>query len=490
MDQFSTGRKQKAYWVLASTVTLLAAGILFYSQTDAFAWDEGFHLLTAQLITRGERPYLDFNFSQTPLNAYWNALWMIVFGQSWRTAHSVASVMTALALMLTADFVFMRFPVVRWRFPLALMTALTLGLNVLIVQYGTIGQAYALALFLVVASFRISIEAVDKERISYAIAAGLLSSAAAGATLLTVPVCPVLAIWMTVQNRAGNRWAKFMAFLAAAFVPFLPVAWLFAKSPKQTLFNIIQYNLLFRQVEWAGAFGHDIGVLLSWLNSAQALLVGILALAGLLYIRFRSDWTQPQRAEFYLCGWLALGLGIHISSAHPTFQRYYLFALPFVIILGTAGMYSLSTRVYAPNRPFWPIFALTVIFSLELAKALQDKHSNINWGDLTKIAAKADQVTPSNSLILGDEYVYFLTRRPPPSGMELADSHKLDFPPERALPLHLVSESEILKQLKAGRFATAADCDKGHKIGEEDFKKLFRQKEETDTCTVYWDFKG
>src|ERR1019366_1147304 len=180
MDQFSTGRKQKSYWVLAGTVTLLAGGMLFYSQTDAFAWDEGFHLLTAQLITRGERPYLDFNFSQTPLNAYWNALWIIVFGQSWRTAHAVASVMTALALMLTADFVFTRFPVIRWRFPLALMTALTLGLNVLIVQYGTIGQAYALALFLVVASFRISIEAVDKERISYAIAAGLLSSSAAG----------------------------------------------------------------------------------------------------------------------------------------------------------------------------------------------------------------------------------------------------------------------------------------------------------------------
>jgi hypothetical protein len=74
--------------------------------------------------------------------------------------------------------------------------------------------------------------------------------------------------------------------------------------------------------------------------------------------------------------------------------------------------------------------------------------------------------------------------------MELADSHKLEFPPERAKALHLVSEAEELKQLKAGRFATAADCDKGHKIGEEDFKKLFRQKEETDTCTVYWDFKG
>ena len=91
-------------------------------------------------------------------------------------------------------------------------------------------------------------------------------------------------------------------------------------------------------LEWAGAIAHDIGVLMSWLNSAQALTVGLLALAGLLFVRFRSDWTQPQRAEFYLCGWLALALGVHISSAHPTFQRYYLFTLPFLIILSAAGM--------------------------------------------------------------------------------------------------------------------------------------------------------
>src|SRR3984957_6958358 len=130
------GRNQKSYWLLASVLTLLTAGLLIYSQTDAFAWDEGFHLLTAQLITRGKRPYLDFNFSQTPLNAYWNALWMLVFGQSWRVAHAVAAVMTGGAIMMTADFLYFRFPVPRWRFPMALLAALTMGLNVLVVQFG------------------------------------------------------------------------------------------------------------------------------------------------------------------------------------------------------------------------------------------------------------------------------------------------------------------------------------------------------------------
>jgi hypothetical protein len=482
-------RNQKSYWVLAGVITLLAAGLELYAQTDAFAWDEGFHLLTAQLITRGKRPYLDFNFSQTPLNAYWNAFWMMVFAPSWRVAHAVAALMTSGAILMTADYLFVRFPVVRWRFAAALMGSFMLFLNVLIVQYGPIGQAYGLCLFLIVAAFRLTVISVDRRGLFLPALAGLLASAGAASTLLGAPVCPVLALWMAFQNRMGNRWAKLTAFVVAAAIPFLPVLYLFVKGPRQTLFNILQYNLIFRQVEWPGAIPHDIGVVMSWLNSAQALLVGLLALAGLLFIRFQSDWTKSQRAEFYLCGWVALALDVYISTAHPTFQRYYLFSLPFLAIPAAGGLYSISTRLYAPNRPFWPIFALTAVFSLELAKALHDKHDNINWLDLQKVAAKVDQVTPPDGLVLSDEHIYFLTRRPPPSGMELADSHKLDFPPERAIPLHLVSESEEIKQLNEGRFATGVDCDKGHKLGEDDFQKVYRQKFEFDTCTVYWDWQ-
>src|SRR3989442_13400905 len=96
--------------VLACLASLLATGLVIYSQTAAFAWDEGYHLLTAQLIGRGKLPYIDFCFPQTPLNAYWNAGWMRIFGDTWRTAHAVAALMTALAVALTADYLLRRFP--------------------------------------------------------------------------------------------------------------------------------------------------------------------------------------------------------------------------------------------------------------------------------------------------------------------------------------------------------------------------------------------
>lgn len=488
-------RKQKSYLVLLGVVALLGVGLVVYSQTDAFAWDEGFHLLTAQLIARGKTPYLDFNFSQTPLNAYWNAMWMLVFGPSWRAIHAVAAVMTTAAILLTADYLYVRFPVPRWRFAAAMFAAFALGLNVLIVQFGTIGQAYAFCLFLIVVGYRTTLSAVDRKSLLLPVLAGLASAAGAAATLLAAPVCPVLGIWMAVRNRAGKRWPKLGAFVAGAVVPFIPVAVLFAKGPKQTLFNIIQYNLLFRQVQWEGAIRHDIfDVLLAWVTSAQALLLALIGIAGLLFIRFPTDWTgerwdKEEREEFYLCGWLALFLGLHISSAHPTFQRYYLFALPFIAILAAAGLFSLTTRLWRPDRPLWPVLAVTCIFSLELAKALQGRADNMTWYDIEKIAARADAVTPPNGLMLSDEQFYFVTQRAPPSGMELADSHKLEFPPERAIPLHLVPESEVLKQVKAGRFATVVNCDKNYKLTDDDLMKLYKDHQDLeDTCNVYWHF--
>src|SRR5690349_445736 len=75
-----------SYTPLLAGTGLIAAALLVYSQTYAFAWDEGFHLLAAQLIAHGKRPYLDFLFAQTPLNAYWNAALMRLFGESWRIA--------------------------------------------------------------------------------------------------------------------------------------------------------------------------------------------------------------------------------------------------------------------------------------------------------------------------------------------------------------------------------------------------------------------
>ena len=472
--------------VVLGLVALVAAGLEFYAQTRAFAWDEGFHLVAAQSINRGLRPYLDFCFPQTPLNAYWNALWMRVFGDTWHTPHGVAAAMTALAVLLTAGYVLRCFPEPGWRLASAVAAVCAFGLNLLVVEFGTIGQAYGLCLFLIVTAFLFTVAAVGRAGPWFSCAAGLLSCAAANCSLLTAPVAPVLLVWMLVCNRAGNRWAKLGTFAAGGAVACAPLAWLFAQGPRQTIFNVLHYNLLYRQRQWDGAVWHNFSEWFAWIDAPQALLLGSLAIAGLLFVRKRSGWERPQRREFYLCAWLALALMAHISTATPTFRRYYLLAVPFLAILACAGLCDVGSRLSAPDRPWWPVLIVSLITGLCLAKSLVEGRNDLSWRGVEGIAAKVKEVTPPQAVLLADEPTYFVTRHVPPSGLELEDSHKLDFPPAVARELHVIPRKELDRQIKAGVFDVVEISDDDARVDELGLRKMYSHSAEVEDMDIFW----
>ncbi|HUA18772.1 MAG TPA: hypothetical protein VMB25_08510 [Bryobacteraceae bacterium] len=447
--------------------------------------------MAAQLIKNGKRPYLDFFFPQTPLNAYWNAGWMRIFGDSWRIVHTVAALATAGAALLTAQFVFTLFPESPWRLAAALAAALLVGLNELIVQFGTLGQAYGLCLLLIVAAFRLAIHAVDRKSAGGALAAGFLASAAAGCSLLAAPVAPVLLIWMLFENREGNRWRKLAAFLAGGAVPLLPVLALAAQGLPQTVFNILKFHLFYRDAEWEGATSQNLSVLFAWVDSSHALILGALAFAGLIFT-IRSELDRRRRAELYLCFWLAGALALYVSIAHPTFERYYLLAVPFLAIPAAVGLYEMSARLYSAERPLGPLLALTMLLCLGLGKSLYERHEldNYSWPELEKIAQKIDQVTPPGASLFADEHFYFLTRRPPPSGTEFVDGQKLNLPPALSQSLHIVPRKEWAGRIQAGMFSTIQTC---RDADDERFQvlgvpPLYRQKAVMQDCTIFWDF--
>jgi len=480
-------RKQFPYLLLCASVAALAAALLVYSQTKAFAWDEGFHLLAAQLIKAGRKPYLDFCFSQTPLNAYWNAGWMWVYGESWRTAHAVAALLTSGAVFLMADFVFARLPVPNWRFAAALTAAVLTSLNITVFEYGTIAQAYGICLFLTVAAFRLAILVPDREGWLLPAGAGFLASADAGCSLLTATVTPVLLAWLLINNRTGNRWSKFAAFTGGALVPVLPVLRLFVQSPQAVWFGIFEYNGLYRQVDWPNAMRHNVDVLTYWIDSSQALTLGLLAGAGVFFIA-RGDWDRARRAEFYLCGWLAAATGAEICAGIPTFQRYFLLIVPFLAALAAVGLYAVTLRMWNPPRAGWPILVVTLLVVLGLAKSLYEKGDVYTWSYLEQIARKVDQVTPPGGMLFADEHIYFLTGRRPPSGFELADSHKLELlSPDVARGLHIVPKYEVDRRVGAGVFDTVATFeDDDDVLAAWGLARNYAHKAEVGDCTVYW----
>lgn len=473
---------------LATAVAIVFAVLLAYGETRAFSFDEGFHLMAARLIKEGKRPYLDFCFPQTPLNAYWNAFWLILFGDNWRAIHAVSAVLIAAAVFLAADFILKRFPAPGWRLAAAVAVVFLFGLNGSVVIWGPIAQAYALCLFLTVASFRVGILAVERPSPLLCGAAGCLVSAAAASSLLTAPAIPVVFLWMIYYNRGGNRIQKTAAFIAGAAIPFLPVLWLFIQAPHQVWFNLVDYHLHYRSVHWEDAPQHDFEVLISWIDYSQALLLGLLAVGGLLFIRSAGGWERARRAEFYLSAWIALLMGVEIATAHPTFSWYFLLVVPFLAIPAAAGIYVVGARLYKPDRPGWPVAVLTVLLALGLAKTIYDDADSLKWSTMDAMAKKVQELAPQNGQLWANEHIFFLTGRPIPEGMEFQAGMKLDMPISQAAPLHILPGPELARRVKSGAYSTIATCD-DTKVEQLGLKELYTNKEDVDTCYVFWDFK-
>lgn len=463
-------------------VLLNAAALLLYAETWAFAWDEGYHLVTARLILEGKRPYLDFCFPQTPVNAYWNAAWMSIFGQTWQVTHIAAALLTMAAVLLAADYIARRFPAPGWTLAAALVTATAAGFNQKLFLYGPLGQPYGTCLFALVAAFRLGARGVRRnERLSNG-GCGLFAGIAAGSSLLTAAAAPVLFVWTLVYTRAGERWRTAFAFAAGALIPFLPVAWLAAQGPRQAWFNIVEYHARFRKLYWPNTTRHDLEVLTSWIDSGQALLLGLLAVGGLIYIVRRSKWPDELRREFYLAAWLAAALATEVGRAHPTFPQYFLLVVPFLAILAPAGAYAA-----APGSPRAAALTVSLLTVFGMGRILYDHRESDHWAAYEHIAAKVAEVTPPGAPIFVNDPIYFLLKRTPPPGMELYYTHRLKLPPADRALFHILTDAELVSELQSGKFPTAYTCDDGG-IGSDTLAPLYRRSAEVEECKVFWDF--
>jgi hypothetical protein len=466
-------------------LSLYAAVFLVYAETRAFTFDEGYHLLAAQLIVAGRTPYIDFCFPQTPLNVYWNAAWMRIVGGSWRVPHLWAALFTIGAVVLTADYVLRRFPVRVWRAAGAIVAALGIGLNGAVFVYGPL-QSYGISLFGLAAGFRLAVRAVDRDGWLPSAAVGFCGGVAAASSLLTAAAAPVLLVWMVFYNRAGRRWKKIAAFALGVLVPFAPVFWLFARGPRQTWFNLFRYHAYFRRLYWPDTTRHDLEILTAWIDNGQALLLGLLALAGLVYVVRQSAWPHSLKTEFYLCAWLTAALSAEVGRAHPTFARYFLLTTPFLAILAVAGLFALS-RAFETDRPLWPVLVVAALFALGLSKTLYERRELDTWSNYQRVAAKIDQVTPPNAPVFALEPLYFLTRRTPPPGYELASyTHLVDLPPAEAALMHVLNEAEVKRQVQSGMFATAYTCE-DDEIADYGLKTLYKQHVELEGCSIFWE---
>jgi hypothetical protein len=266
-------------------------------------------------------------------------------------------------------------------------------------------------------------------------------------------------------------------------VAFAPVFRLLVLGPRQTWFNLIEYHTLFRRLYWPETTQHDLEVLTSWIDSGPALLTGLLAIAGLWTVARSPQCSSERKGEFYLCAWLSAAIAFEAGLAHPTFPRYFALAMPFLAILTAAGVY--AAKLQASARV--PITALALLLSVGLARSVYDRRrTEDSWSAYERLARKVDEVTPRGAPVLAEEPIYFLTRRTPPSGFELYYTHKIDVPASERALLHVVTEEEIRRMVRANVFATVYTCD-ADQVQAYGLRELYSRSVEMDDCTIFWD---
>jgi hypothetical protein len=435
---------------------VLLAGLLVFSQSVAWGGDEGFHLLAAQLILAGKRPYLDFFYQHAPLFIYLEAVWMSIFGDTWRSAHVFSSLLTGGCIFLVAGYVYRRIPRPGWRLPAAVAASLLVGLHILVIRQGTIGQSYALCLFLNAVAFRLVITAAIQPGSHLPLLAGLCSGAAGASLLLAAPVSPLMLLWMLRYNQGGTRARKGVLFLGGALIPFLPLLWLAFQSPRQVFFNVVEYHLFYRQAGYDDIVKWNFSQVASVFITLQGLVLVSLAAAGLLCVGEPDKEASQVKAELRLCAWLVVGLGTFLCIPRPTFAIYFVLLIPFLSILAAMGTYAIGTRFGPSAKPVWLVLPLVGLFMLGLARAAYRERSQLYlyWYEIDAIAREINRVTRPDQLVYAHDSIYFATRRLPPNGLENAFAPDLDLPPALASSLHVVRRSQIDEWLAGGRFAT------------------------------------
>jgi 4-amino-4-deoxy-L-arabinose transferase-like glycosyltransferase len=472
---------------LSFALLIVTAGLSVFSQTWAWYGDEGFHLLAAQLINSGKKPYLDFIYPQPPLYAYLNAAWMQLFGQSWRSAHILSAFLTGGCVILTASFVFERVPEQGWKLSAALTAALLIGLNSVVIAFGTIGQPYGLCLFLIVASFRLITKAVAESRAALILWSGLCAGASAGSSLLSAPVLPILLAWAAWRRGRGRRLKTCVWFLVGAGISSLPLVWLVVTAPRQTFFNTFEYHFFHRSPNILISLYANLGNLTELLNSGQFVLLVVFAVVGLLFVLGRSQWGDERKAEFYLCGWLTAGLGAYLAIAPITFPQYFILLIPFLSILAAVGIMAIASWLRPAGRPNWLVAGVLVLFSAGLPWWILQQRRHLTWPQLEEVAKAVNRVTPKDGLVWADEIIYFAAQRTPPSGLENFDSHKLRLSPGDSAKLHVVPRADLYEWAALGRFASIASCwATDDWIDATGIRKVYADRTTVHGCDIFW----
>jgi hypothetical protein len=331
-------------------VLLVALEALFFAwYGDIFFPDEGFYLFAARAVAEGQLLYRDHLYFQAPLLPYFYLPVVILYPASFVAGRFWSALfVVAIALLLWQGGRRTNAAGALLALFLLLISFQTIQVNTLIVGYGALATALALAAPIV---------AAGTSGAGGALLAGVLAGLAMGVRLPMAPL--VLMPLLVIALEGESRWRRlgwcvggFAAAVGLAFLPFLVLA------PRETIFNNWTVQDL-RAEEIPLWWGSDAAA--RWLRIRRVLVqmawwnLPVIALAtGWIVARLRrgADWRQYRLTWALLAGALVHAV-VHLLP-RPTWTLYYATAIVLLLLPAGAMLTTVLRRVRARRRGlFW-----------------------------------------------------------------------------------------------------------------------------------------
>lgn len=385
------------FWMLAAC---LFAIFFVRSQLYAYVGDESFHLLAAQLIKAGKKPYIDFFYQHTPLYIYITAglFWL---SETWRIAHAISALSLAGSVVLACYYVRDLFTEEYARRTVVVLTLIFYGLNCYALIFAATALPYGFCLFCSMAALYFS---RASDRYIHLFVAGIFAGAAVASNLLTLPVIAVIFIRILLRD----RWRVFL-FITGAIVICMPLLILFARSPGEVSFNLVGYHFFDRP-----GFGwrYNVRQVVFWFGSIQGAMLTTLAIIA-MWLRFRRD------DDLRWCGLTAFTLMIFISCVKTMSAFYLLLAVPFLAILAAVGAVEVIHKTAWKRKlsfSFLVAFYLVGLFGMKQVWRWQAPYTD--YREIENVARILQTCASDGDEVYAIEAVYFASRRLPPPTLE------------------------------------------------------------------------
>jgi hypothetical protein len=458
-----------------------------------------YHVLAAQMVAAGRKPYLDFFFQQVPLYPLLCGAWLRIFGTSWQAANLFSGLLICGSAAIVARIASRMYAEVEWAAKGSIAAVLLFGLNLLVGQSGDDAQPYALCIFFSLLAWLASVNASPTATRIFL--TGLAAGAAANTSLLAAPFF-LMIIGCCVARAAGSgRSRTFLWLVCGAGVASIPLACLAILAPSQTWFSIVEFQLFYRTAGPAqpNVAPHNLHEILVWVRSIQGAVLVLLSLAGTLFLFDRKVPVSTRRSVAY-AAFIAFVWALYLALVPLTWHMYFVLVVPYVSLLAAAGLCHLCAR---PKLSQWSskIFARAIlIYSLGVGIPLVASVISgrpVSWASHEEVARIVNaETSPNQPVFFDDEAIYVAARRLPPRGLENSAILHPDtqlgavarLPNGEYRRAGLVPPQQNEDQLRAGNFAAVVltKANDAERIQAVKSAALYSRTAETKNYVIFW----